>query len=318
MEAVQEDHGSHARCQNTRTKWSMKMNLDLVSCKEKAVEVFGMEACPRKQNGRKVGIMELTKLYWEELGYGYLQKSAQNLRDQVARIKTSHNQDNKQYTKRSGNKSQTKRKTQETSRTITNEQSDETILLKPEEMFSDEFNEVNRMARNKFEEIIKAPGEWKGRDQSTFTKNLPSVEEISCLETIIVKLIKQDPIEKPAEYLWEVNCAIYSTVYAWKCVILKQEDQGNKKTFSDKKLGWMAKLEEKMNRIRGKISQISEEIKRLRTNGKLTKKLRKNSRWMKKELKSNITLNALLALKEKKVSQIITIKLKKRKKEESS
>ena len=87
MEAVQEDHGSHARCQNTRTKWSMKMNLDLVSCKEKAVDVFGKEACPRKQNGRKVGIMELTKLYWEELGYGYLQKSAQNLRDQVARIK---------------------------------------------------------------------------------------------------------------------------------------------------------------------------------------------------------------------------------------
>ena len=70
-------------------------------------------------------------------------------------------------------------------------------------------------------------------------------------------------------------------------------------------------MEEKMNRIKGKISHISEEIKRLKTNGELTKNLRKNRWWMKKELKSSITLNALLALKEKKVSQIKAIKFKK-------
>ena len=34
----------------------------------------------------KVGIMDLCKMFWEEKGYGYLGKTAQNLRDKLGHI----------------------------------------------------------------------------------------------------------------------------------------------------------------------------------------------------------------------------------------
>ena len=42
--------------------------------------------CPRKESGRKIGIMELTKRLWDAKGYAELKKSSQNLRDHDAKI----------------------------------------------------------------------------------------------------------------------------------------------------------------------------------------------------------------------------------------
>ena len=62
------------------------MNFALIEARNEAEELHKSPQCPRKSNGRKIGIMELTKTIWEGKGYESLGKSSQNLRDQYANI----------------------------------------------------------------------------------------------------------------------------------------------------------------------------------------------------------------------------------------
>ena len=59
-------------------------------------------------------------------------------------------------------------------------------------------------------------------------------------------------------------------------------------------------------------SQITEEIRRLTTNGKLTSKLRKNRKWMRSEIKIKLTKQRLQKLKEKKINQLRTKKIQRK------
>ena len=60
------------------------MCTDLVKSREEAKLLKDSNDCPVKENGWKAGIMELTLKFWNEKGYEYLEKSAQNLRDKSA------------------------------------------------------------------------------------------------------------------------------------------------------------------------------------------------------------------------------------------
>ena len=53
--------GRKDRHHGGRTKWTDKMCIDLISCREQASNIYSTDECPRKANGKKVGIMELTK-----------------------------------------------------------------------------------------------------------------------------------------------------------------------------------------------------------------------------------------------------------------
>ena len=44
-----------------RTKWTAKMNADLVDSRKEANALYSSQDCPRKECGRKIGIVELTK-----------------------------------------------------------------------------------------------------------------------------------------------------------------------------------------------------------------------------------------------------------------
>ena len=76
----------------------------------------------------------------------------------------------------------------------------------------------------------------------------------------------------------------------------------------DYKPKWQLNIEKEMQRTRKEISQLTEEIKILKTNGKLTKKLRRNRYWMKAPV---IILAALISLKEEKINFIHKLKLEK-------
>ena len=64
-----------------RAMWTDKMCVDLQTCQIKAVELNDSPDCPLKPSGKKEGIMNLTVKFWNEMGYDYLGKTAQNLRD---------------------------------------------------------------------------------------------------------------------------------------------------------------------------------------------------------------------------------------------
>ena len=61
-------------------------NDALLQCKSKAVKLTKGYNPPRSENGRKIGYMSLMKDMWDELGYGHLALSSQNLRDKAAAL----------------------------------------------------------------------------------------------------------------------------------------------------------------------------------------------------------------------------------------
>ena len=69
-----------------RIKWTEGMNNFLLDCKSKAKMLAESENPPRLENGRKKGYMRLMKELWDDLGYGELELTSQNLRDQAARL----------------------------------------------------------------------------------------------------------------------------------------------------------------------------------------------------------------------------------------
>ena len=124
-------------------------------------------------------------------------------------------------------------------------------------------------ATSKINQIIVTPGDWNQRDQNTFCKIKPNQEDMQILKSIATELITSDPKTQPTQFLWEANCAIYSVAYTWKTKHQKTRIiQQNRNKFKPK---WMKHIESQMNLLRREISQITEEIKRLKTNGKITR-----------------------------------------------
>ena len=80
--SMSDDEGQHRR----RTKWTDKMCIDLQLCKRKALDLQNSDDCPKKPNGRKEGVMNITLRFWNDLGYEYLGKTAQNLRDKLGHL----------------------------------------------------------------------------------------------------------------------------------------------------------------------------------------------------------------------------------------
>ena len=75
------------------------MCVDLTTCKRKAEELYLSENCPRKENGRKEGKMNLTIHFWNNMGYQHLNRTAQNLRDKSAHIEKTTKATASQITK---------------------------------------------------------------------------------------------------------------------------------------------------------------------------------------------------------------------------
>ena len=73
--SMSDDKGQHRR----RTKWTDKMCIDLQLCKRKALDLHNSDDCPKKPSGRKEGIMNITVRSWNDLGYEYMGKTAQNV-----------------------------------------------------------------------------------------------------------------------------------------------------------------------------------------------------------------------------------------------
>ena len=74
------------RREGSRIKSTEEMSDALLQCKSKAVKLAKGDNPPRSENGRKIGYMSLMKDMWDELGYGQLALSSQNLRDKAAAL----------------------------------------------------------------------------------------------------------------------------------------------------------------------------------------------------------------------------------------
>ena len=74
----------------------------------------------------------------------------------------------------------------------------------------------------------------------------PRPINIELLGSIATSLIRQDPKSNSCEFLWEYNCAVYSTAVAWKEYTEKKPNE--RKVI--KKPKWLREIEAKMINIR--------------------------------------------------------------------
>lgn len=72
------------------------------------------------------------------------------------------------------------------------------------------------------------------------------------------------------QYLWETNCAIYATALAWKTYTDDNRKQQKHVTTTDPRPIWQRIIYNKITQLRRETSQITEEFRRLATNGKRT------------------------------------------------
>ena len=83
----------------------------------------------------------------------------------------------------------------------------------------------------------------------------------------------------------------------------------------ERKPRWLDLMDKRMSKTRKEISQVTAEIDRTKRNGKLTKTLWKNRKWLKKELITRkLGLKELTSLKERKLNIIRMQKLEKQNK----
>ena len=247
MNDGEKQHGDHIHNINrTRTKWTSRMCNDILTCREKAKALHSLDSCPRKANGMKVGIMDLCKMFWEEKGYGYLGKTAQNLRDKLGHI------DKQVRINKACITDELNKQTEDNERRanvnnnsihLENNQQNLQCNRQREELIQAHLNNtyqiLKRKATSKFNQIIVTPGDWNQQDQNTFCKIKPNQEDM--LKSIATELVTSDPKTQPMQYLWEANFAIYSVAYTWKtkhqktCII-----QQNRNKFKPK---WMEHIE---------------------------------------------------------------------------
>lgn len=262
------------------------MNFALIEARNEAEELHKSPQCPRKSNGRKIGIMELTKTIWEGKGYESLGKSSQNLRYQYANImKTDLNKNTmrnelqqqcaneperteqsvNEPERNSNNTQQTEQRTigirtnndqqapRETNISTTQEQHHNQDSTQ-EPHLPNKYATLAQNARAMFQQIKQqGPGTWSERTQTTFTKKCPNSEDTQALNEIFKTLITTKPETDPSTYLWEANSAIYSLAVAWKNNTGKKQQQHNNITKGkQQKPKWQQRIENEIGILRKK------------------------------------------------------------------
>jgi len=298
----------------TRTKWTMDMNTALIDARKQAEDLHQSTQCPKKDDGKKIGIMDLTKKIWDQKGYASLRKTSQNLRDQYANLMKKSKTNTQNITKELNEQraSEPEHLQQQQRQSNLREQQPIEERTIDTNTIPDKYISLVEHARVIFQET-KAQ-KLDNRQQNTFTKKCPDKDEINILNEISRTLITTNPTTEPTEYLWEVNCAIYSTAVAWKIFNGEKQKPTTNTARKERKPKWQVEMERKIEKLRRECSQITEEIRRLTRNAKLTSKLNNNRKWMKKEIKSKITKDVLLQLKETKIQQLRVLKHQRQKK----
>ena len=291
------------------------MNSDLIDARKDAETLYSSMECPVKEDGRKIGVMELTKRFWDEKGYAFLCKTAQNLRDQYAKITKATYQPQQLLNEiREQNTSRLQEQSETMDRNVNN------FVTRIERSSTEQYNQTEyssllKDARKLFEASkIRQGNGWSERQRNTFTKHTPKTDDLKILGNIATSLIKQDPKTNPCKYLWEYNCAVYSVEIAWKEQNEKQNNRKKENNNRPVKPKWLREMEKRMTELRKEISQITEEITRIKKNGKITSKLRRNRKWMRHQINGDIKIARLIQLKENKLSQLKLKKIEKDKK----
>ena len=281
---------------NRRIKWNEAANSDILECKRQAQLLVNSENPPCFDNGRRKCYMRIMKGLWEQKGYGYLNLSEQNLRDQAAKLEKTLGNAGQKISESVGTRDRGRNEEavecfhyanagdqdlhMEESRPVPDEQPN---------TLSSEARELLETLAHIYTQISPCEGDFRNRTIDTRTKGNPINGDLENINKVIMELMKQcrvSPTDNPFSYLWIANCVLYSVVTAfllhkgWK-----KQGSNNSSVHKRKRSKWQIVYEEKAGSIRKRISIAKAETDRLKENRKVTKRGKRNREILQKECK---------------------------------
>lgn len=201
------------------------MNAALLQCKDKAVKLTKGNNSPRNENGRKIGYMSLMKDMWDELGYGHLALSSQNLRDKAAALERIV----VNVLRGTADRTRSGRRNEKNAEIIAVENSDQNaneLRRRESTNLQDQAEEIVNTLTTAEQELFErslqlfalvntSEGDYSNRAIETRIKQKPTQSDLKIINKVINGLLEQNevvPAETPFAYLWLANCVLYSVV----------------------------------------------------------------------------------------------------------
>ncbi|PFX23499.1 Retrovirus-related Pol polyprotein from type-1 retrotransposable element R2 [Stylophora pistillata] len=332
---------TRGRRRRGRVIWTVQMNRDLLECKEIAQQLVASVEPPLYPNGRKKGYMRIMWEKWNEKGYAGLDFSSQNLRDQAGHLEKSKGNvrdtiirslesPNNEQSEEGNFISQPEIMSSNMQQSTQNAEVDLHIASSTQTPLGpnnasintstgsdtsiDEVpSELAQLPAQFLASVKQSPGDFSGRCYDPRTKQKPTGNDIDNVNTAVRELLKcnmvPDPSEDPFGYLRMANCVLYSVIIAFYVFKGWKKKESNKDEAGRSKFNEMAKekYEGQASKIRAKLSKAKAEIERIKTNGEITKKGKRNRAELKKVCKT-LTVANLVAYMEKEKSKLRRLK----------
>ena len=301
--ASSETTGQQLRGNSGRTKWTEGMNNFLLDCKSKAKMLAESENPPRLENGRKKGYMRLMKELWDDSGYGELELTSQNLRDQAARLEKTMGDVRVAISESVGQRAREEEPTirdfnardlESTNFEVNHEDADlhtvtvGAIPMRPAGVLNQQTCDLLDSSNVIFARVNTQQGEFGEREIDTRIKERPTKGDLNNINLIIIKLMEQhqvSPRENPFSYLWIANCVLYSVVMAFLLNKGWKKQRSGTSGGARKQHKWKREYEKRVLEVRKKISIAEAELMRLKENRKITKKGKRNRAILEQECK---------------------------------
>lgn len=316
-----------------KVEWTTVMCEDLLECKEKAKSISESETAPRKPNGRKVGYMEIMYNLWNDKGYSHLNLTAQNLRDRVSQLLIQRVNVQETIVREASRPNDINEEEREpcedqfldASNQLSPEQNANLSLDENQSQIPQLESEQNNNDKDKyytkaneiFNEIHVNVGDYSMRQYDTRTKRMPTRKDLGDLNKSTNKLINEQKFTNttnPLKILWVINCIIYAVIASWVEVNnVKVRAHGTFTSPNSFQPKWLREIETQVRETRTIISKATAEIERLRCNGKLRKKGRKNRDELAKEC-NVLSVRELVILIERKKTVLRKLSRKRRRK----
>ncbi|KAK2549053.1 hypothetical protein P5673_030549 [Acropora cervicornis] len=266
--------------------------------------------------------MSLMKDMWDELGFGHLALSSQNLRDKAAALERTVGNVSRDIVRNVGRADGTRSERG-------NEENTEIVAVESSDQKANELR--RRKSANLHTESTQDPVEEIGNTLTTPEKELferssqlfasVNASEDDYSNRAIDTRIKQTPTKSD---LKTINKPTVSSLYS--VVVTFLVSKGWKKDPKDKATrrahendSWRNKFLEIVGEVRKKLSIATAELSRIKENRKLTKKGEKNRSLLQKECRS-LSASSLLSYIEKQKSLLRKLKVsfgRKRRQEEA-
>ena len=266
--------------------------------------------------------MELTKRFWDSMGYSQLSKTSQNLADKhrhlqkaanipslliQSEIRSQHSRQNETMPTADNNivnTHETELEREDSTSSIDNYDFLNGLLKL--EIVTEPWITIYNSVLETFHSIKSQPGNFEIRTENSFVKKKPSVKESKELDQIAVNILLEtsSEVKDPTEFLWRHNCIIYSIATEWK----KYRRKGKSAPKDKGHMRGENKYVKEMQKLRREISQIAAEIGRIKSNDKLTARQRRNRQWMLNETERHSAVKDFIQLKESRLNKIRILK----------